>query len=240
MGIIDMDSVPPATITSAPPLIMRSAAMAIDCSPEEQKRLMVSAETSTGNPARREAMRATFMPCSASGMAQPMMTSSISLGSSCGTLASAPLMATAASSSGRVARSVPLKARPTGVRTDEAIMTSRMDLYRDVFRGGAGRRNWFAVLTHAFEVELHRFTNEFFHFVQRSASNAEAGKIGCISSPTFRGLLIDDEIFHFNPACLRILFNVPGGMSTDDVLQQSPFRVLSDDDIAGGCLSFGP
>ena len=78
---------------------------------------MVIAETSTGNPARKEAMRATFIPCSASGMAQPRMTSSISLGSSCGTRSSAPLMATAASSSGRVARSVPLKARPTGVRT---------------------------------------------------------------------------------------------------------------------------
>ena len=35
-------------------------------------------------------MRATFMPCSASGMAQPMMTSSISLGSSCGTRSRAP------------------------------------------------------------------------------------------------------------------------------------------------------
>src|ERR1035438_10125317 len=60
MGIIDIDSVPPATMTSAPPLMMRSAAIAIDCSPEEQKRLIVSAETSTGKPARREAMRATF------------------------------------------------------------------------------------------------------------------------------------------------------------------------------------
>jgi len=40
-------------------------------------------------------------------MAQPRITSSISLGSSCGTRSSAPLIATAASSSGRVARSVP-------------------------------------------------------------------------------------------------------------------------------------
>ena len=93
-----MDSVPPATITSAPPLMMRSAAIAIACKPEEQKRLMVSAETSTGSPARSEAMRATFIPCSASGMAQPRM----------------------------VARSVPLKARPTGVRTEDARMTSRI------------------------------------------------------------------------------------------------------------------
>ena len=108
MGIIDIDSVPPATITSAPPLIMRSAAMAIACNPDEQKRLIVTADTSTGSPARSEAMRATFIPCSPSGIAQPRMTSSISLGSSCGTRSSAPLIATAANSSGRVARSVPL------------------------------------------------------------------------------------------------------------------------------------
>ncbi len=69
---------------------------------------MVMAEASTGSPARREAMRATFMPCSASGMAQPRMTSSISLGSSWGTRSRAPLIAKAARSSGRVARRVPL------------------------------------------------------------------------------------------------------------------------------------
>ena len=57
---------------------MRSAASAMACSPDAQKRLMVMAETSTGMPARSDAMRATFMPCSASGMAQPMITSSIS------------------------------------------------------------------------------------------------------------------------------------------------------------------
>src|SRR5580692_1531234 len=126
MGIMDMDSVPPETMISAPPLMMRSAAIAMACSPDEQKRLIVSAETSTGNPARSDAIRATFMPCSASGMAQPRMTSSISWASICGTRSSAPLIATAASSSGRVARSVPLKARPTGVRTEEAMTTSRI------------------------------------------------------------------------------------------------------------------
>ncbi len=82
MGIMVIDSTPPATMVSAPPAMMRSAAMAIACRPEEQKRLMVMAEISTGKPARSDAMRATFMPCSASGMAQPRMTSSISLGSS--------------------------------------------------------------------------------------------------------------------------------------------------------------
>ena len=119
-----MDSVPPATTTSAPPLMMRSAAMAIACSPEEQKRLIVSAETSTGNPARSDAIRATFIPCSASGVAQPRITSSISLGSTWGTRSSAPMIAIAANSSGRVARRVPLNARPIGVRTEDAMITS--------------------------------------------------------------------------------------------------------------------
>src|SRR5262249_52470395 len=68
--------------------------------------------------------RATFMPCSPSGIAQPRITSSISLASTSGTRASASLMASAARSSGRVARSEPLKARPTGVRTEETITGS--------------------------------------------------------------------------------------------------------------------
>ena len=48
MGIMVIDSTPPATTTSAPPAMMRSAPWAIACKPDEQKRLMVMAETSTG------------------------------------------------------------------------------------------------------------------------------------------------------------------------------------------------
>src|SRR6266852_4551078 len=55
MGTMDMDSVPPAMMTSAAPERMRSAARAMACRPEEQKRLMVMAEHSTGRPARSEA-----------------------------------------------------------------------------------------------------------------------------------------------------------------------------------------
>src|SRR5579884_3016587 len=50
MGTMDMDSVPPATITSAPPERMRSAAMAMACRPEEQKRLIVMAEVPRAGP----------------------------------------------------------------------------------------------------------------------------------------------------------------------------------------------
>ena len=74
-----MDSVPPATITS------RGAAHdALGArtrsprSPDAQKRLTVTADAVCGTPARRLAMRATFRPCSASGIAQPRITSSIS------------------------------------------------------------------------------------------------------------------------------------------------------------------
>ena len=42
-------SAPPATMTFAWPAMMRSAARAIDCSPEEQNRLIVIAEVSTGS-----------------------------------------------------------------------------------------------------------------------------------------------------------------------------------------------
>ena len=57
------------------PRRMLSAAIATACRPDEQKRLMVMPGTVSGRPASSTPMRATFMPCSASGMAQPMMAS---------------------------------------------------------------------------------------------------------------------------------------------------------------------
>ena len=124
IGIIDIVSSPPAISTSAPPVRIRSAARAMDCSPEEQNRLIVIALVSTGRPARIAAARATFIPCSASGIAQPMITSSISAGSRPGTRAIASLIAAAPSSSGRVSFNVPLGALPTAVRTADTITAS--------------------------------------------------------------------------------------------------------------------
>src|ERR671938_1599499 len=124
IGIIDIVSRPPATITSAPPVLILSAASAIDCSPEEQKRLIVIAEVSTGRPARIAAARVTFMPCSASGIAQPIITSSISALSKPSTSAIASLMTAAPISSGRVNLSVPFGALPTAVRTAETMTAS--------------------------------------------------------------------------------------------------------------------
>jgi hypothetical protein len=121
-----IDSVPPATTAPANPHIIRSAANAIDCSPDEQNRLIVTAEALTGTPARRLAMRATLRPCSASGMAHPIITSSMSDGSIPGALRSASLITVAAISSGRTVRSVPPGALPTAVRVAETITASCM------------------------------------------------------------------------------------------------------------------
>ncbi len=124
IGIIDIDSNPPASATCALPVRIRSAAMAIDCSPDEQKRLMVMALVSTGKPARIAAERAMFMPCSASGIAHPIITSSISAACNPGTRAMASLITAAPISSARVSRKVPFGALPTAVRTADTINAS--------------------------------------------------------------------------------------------------------------------
>jgi hypothetical protein len=127
IGTMLIDSTPPASTTCDCPVRTCCAAIAIDCNPEEQKRLTVIAGLSTGRPARRLAMRATFMPCSASGIAQPRITSSISAAASAGTRSSAPRIATAARSSGRVVASLPLGAFPTAVRTALTTTASFMN-----------------------------------------------------------------------------------------------------------------
>src|SRR5499425_3526022 len=90
--------------------------MAMAWSPDEQKRLTVVPATLTGRPARRSATRATLLPWAPLGWAQPMITSSISLLSSWGTLPSASLMQWAARSSGRVRLNDPRNDLASGVR----------------------------------------------------------------------------------------------------------------------------
>src|SRR5579862_14412 len=119
---------------SPAPAAMRSAAMAIASSPDAQNRLIVAAEAETGTPARRLAMRATLRPCSASGIAQPKTTSSTSSGAMLGTRRSASRITAAASSSGRVVRSVPFGALPTAVRTAETITAWRMVVDSSIVR----------------------------------------------------------------------------------------------------------
>src|SRR5438477_8644983 len=57
---------------------MRCAARAMVCRPEEQKRFTVMPGTVCGQPARIAIWRAMFQPVAPSGLAQPMITSSIS------------------------------------------------------------------------------------------------------------------------------------------------------------------
>ena len=117
--VVDMCSVPPATIVVANPDIMRSEANAIVCNPEEQKRLTVCPGTVSGNPARSRICRAVLFPCVPSGIAHPMMTSSISEESSPSALLNASPNAAAVMSTGCVPLNVPLGARPTAVRAPE-------------------------------------------------------------------------------------------------------------------------
>ena len=115
MGTRLMDSAPPAISTSASPTRMRSAAIWIAVTPEAQKRLTVTPPTGSGRPAARR-YAAMFMPCSPSGKEQPMMASSMALGSSVGTCGIALRMAATSRSSGRVLRKKPRPERPMGVR----------------------------------------------------------------------------------------------------------------------------
>src|SRR4051812_34248888 len=130
-----MLSAPPAITTDADPVRMRSAANAIAWSPDAQKRLTVTADASTGMPARKLAIRAIFSPCSASGMAQPRITSSTSDGAMPGDRFSVSARQTAARSSGRVERSDPDGALPTAVRTAETMTASAIVVLQEIFDG---------------------------------------------------------------------------------------------------------
>src|SRR5688572_11076945 len=121
-----MLSVPPATATSTRPLRISSTAEAMVWRPDAQKRFTVAAGTSVGSPAFRDAIRATFMPCSPSGMAHPMRTSPTSAGSMPGARRSASRIAMAARSSGLTVLRLPFLPLPMGVRAPATITASLM------------------------------------------------------------------------------------------------------------------
>ena len=77
----EMLSTPPATITGTWSTMMRCAAIAMVCRPDEQKRLTVTPLVVTGRPARSAATRATLPPVVPSSIAAPRITSSTSAGS---------------------------------------------------------------------------------------------------------------------------------------------------------------
>ncbi len=111
-----MLSVPAAMTISASPVRTRSAAIDTAFNPDEQKRLIVMPGTLSGSPASSRPIRATFIPCSYSGIAQPTITSSMRVFSIDGACARTLVSACASSVSGRVVRYAPRGALPTGVR----------------------------------------------------------------------------------------------------------------------------
>jgi hypothetical protein len=137
-----MLSHPPPMAASAPSLMISWAAMAMACKPEEQKRFTVVPATDTGRPARTRATRATLLPWGPWGWAQPRITSSISTGSSCGTLPSTSLMQCAARSSGRVRLKEPRKLLARGVRE---LATTTASLMAAPFRRWRGLPGVYAI-----------------------------------------------------------------------------------------------
>ncbi len=111
-----MLSVPAAIMTCASPVRIRSAAIETALSPDEQNRFTVMPATLAGNPASSTPIRATFNPCSNSGIAQPTMASSMRSGAIAGTCARTLRITCASSVSGRVDRNAPRGALPTAER----------------------------------------------------------------------------------------------------------------------------
>jgi hypothetical protein len=140
VGVEDMCSVPPATMVVANPAMIRSAALAMVCRPEEQKRLTVWPGTLSGRPARWAAILATLRPWLPSVMAQPSSTSSTSAGSRPSARRSASAMAAPAMSSGRLARRLPRGARPTAVRAPLTMTASFISSIPSVADHLAGRQ----------------------------------------------------------------------------------------------------
>lgn len=68
-------------------------------------------------------------------------------------------------------------------------------------------------------MQLDGFLNERCHFFPRLCRCNTAGEVWYVSTKTAWTLLDDNQVLHLlahflNPACFRMLFNVPGGIST--------------------------
>src|SRR6266542_4218074 len=145
-------------------------------------------------------MRATFSPCSASGIAQPRMTSSTSAGSSPGARRSASVMTTAPMSSGRVLRKAPFGAFPIGVRTALTMTASFMvqgSLFREVTEQILERLSNF--LRFAFEQVIGAVDDDqLFRFFEPGIERPHA-----FERTDFVGFPLDEELRL--DACERVL-----------------------------------
>ena len=103
----EMESTPPAIAISVWPEAIWLDAMAMDCSPEEQKRLMVIPPVEIGSLDSTTAKRARLPSCSPVWLAAPTTTSSTSFGAMFGFLSSSESMQCASMSSDRVRLKLP-------------------------------------------------------------------------------------------------------------------------------------
>src|SRR3954463_10279178 len=131
-----IDSTPPATTTSAWPLITVAAAKATACWEEPHCRSIVVPGTVSGQPAASGALRPMLKVCSPTWLTQPQNTSSTIAGSMPDRSASA--VRTCAERSTACTPDSPPPRLPTGVRTAAQMTASRMDELpsRDGYLGG--------------------------------------------------------------------------------------------------------
>jgi hypothetical protein len=72
-----------------------------------------------------------------------------------------------------------------------------------------------ALCLEAVEMKRHRALHLSLDFVARTPGGNATGKVRRVCGEASAGLLDYDQVLHgFNPACLRILFNVPGATSS--------------------------
>src|SRR5215212_11319604 len=126
MGTRLIDSTPPATTTSACPLITVAAAKATACWEDPHWRSIVVPGTLSGQPAASDALRPMLNVCSPTWLTQPQNTSSTTAGSTPDRSASA--VRTCAERSTACTPDSPPPRLPTGVRTAAQMTASRMDL----------------------------------------------------------------------------------------------------------------
>src|SRR5580698_11580094 len=84
-------------------------------------------------------------------------------------------------------------------------------------------------------MKIDGLADQFLGFIQSLGGDAETWEVGGVGTPPSLRLLVNDQIFHFKPACFRILFNVPGGMSSDGCPSTVTVPGLEDDENAGDC-----
>ena len=121
----EMESTPPAIAISVCPDAIWLDAMAMDCRPDEQKRLIVMPAVVIGSLDRTTAKRARLPSCSPVWLAAPTTTSSTSSGDTFGLRSKSASMQCASMSSERVMLKLPRWDLARPVRTLSTTTTSR-------------------------------------------------------------------------------------------------------------------